>query len=185
MADDDIEAPSKGGGKLKFIIIGVVALLVLGGGAVGGYMFFMADDDAAIEETATDENADGEGTEAEVTEPDAELSEAEMLLEAVYVPMPRPFIFNVPGQRRERLVQISVELMVRGVENDGIARTHIPLIEGTLLSVFSATTAEELSSAEGKRTVKFEATKAVRNALFDVSGKAVVEKVLFTGFVMQ
>lgn len=170
MADEE----DKKGGKGKLIfIIAVVLLLALGGG-VASYFLFMGDDDAA---------ANGDGVIAE------EVIEEEVLdnshLEAMYVGMPRPFTFNVPGQDRERLVQIKVQLLVRGVDNESLARTHIPLIEGTLLQVFSATNAEELSSASGKETLKVASVREVKRALKDITGNEVVEKVLFTGFVMQ
>lgn len=170
MADEE----DKKGGKGKLIfIIAVVLLLALGGG-VASYFLFMGDDDAAV---------NGDGVIAE------EVIEEEVLdnshLEAMYVGMPRPFTFNVPGQDRERLVQIKVQLLVRGVDNESLARTHIPLIEGTLLQVFSATNTEELSSASGKETLKVASVREVKRALKDITGNEVVEKVLFTGFVMQ
>ena len=144
------------------------------GGVVASYFLGMGDDDAAV---------NGDGVIAE------EVIEEEVLdnshLEAMYVGMPRPFTFNVPGQDRERLVQIKVQLLVRGVDNESLARTHIPLIEGTLLQVFSATNTEELSSASGKETLKVASVREVKRALKDITGNEVVEKVLFTGFVMQ
>lgn len=169
MADED----EKKGGKGKLIlIIAVVLILALGGGAAY-YFFFMGDESAAIE---------GEEVVAEeVVEEVVDNSH----LEAMYVGMPRSFTFNVPGQDRERLVQIKVQLLVRGVDNEGLARTHIPLIEGTLLQVFSATNAEELSSASGKETLKVASVREVKRALKEITGNEVVEKVLFTGFVMQ
>lgn len=169
MADED----EKKGGKGKLIlIIAVVLILALGGGAAY-YFLFMGDESAAIE---------GEEVVAEeVVEEVVDNSH----LEAMYVGMPRSFTFNVPGQDRERLVQIKVQLLVRGADNEGLARTHIPLIEGTLLQVFSATNAEELSSASGKETLKVASVREVKRALKEITGNEVVEKVLFTGFVMQ
>ena len=40
---------------------------------------------------------------------------------ALYVAMPRPFVFNVPGSGRDRLVQIKVQLLVRGSDNEELA----------------------------------------------------------------
>jgi flagellar FliL protein len=104
---------------------------------------------------------------------------------ALYVAMPRPFIFNVPGASRDRIVQIKVQLLVRGDDNEETAKKHIPLIEGTLLSVFSMTTADELSTSVGKETLRFTALDKVQAAMMDVEGNKVIERVLFTGFVMQ
>jgi flagellar FliL protein len=104
---------------------------------------------------------------------------------ALYVSMPRPFIFNVPGASKDRLVQIKVQLLVRGSNNEETAKVHIPLIESTLLRTFSASNAEELITVEGKENLKKKALKEVQEALVGVAGSEVVEEVLFTGFVMQ
>jgi len=99
--------------------------------------------------------------------------------------MPRPFVFNVPGANRDRLVQIKVQLLVRGAQNEETAKKHIPLIEGTLLRVFSGTSADELGTSAGKDALKKNALKAVQDELLSIAGRTVVESVLFTGFVMQ
>ena len=99
--------------------------------------------------------------------------------------MPRPFIFNVPGYGRDRLVQIKVQLLVRGAENDTSARKHIPLIEDTLLTVFSNSNAEKLATRIGKDELRTLAQEAVQKALEPIVGQPVIEKVLFIGFVMQ
>jgi len=104
---------------------------------------------------------------------------------ALYVGMPRPFVFIVPGDSRERTVQIKAQLMVRGEESEELAKKHIPLIEGTLHEVFSSTTADRLKTAEGKGQLRELALTEVRSALEEVTGKPVVEQVLFTSLVMQ
>lgn len=104
---------------------------------------------------------------------------------ALYVSMPRPFIFNVPGATKDRLVQIKVQLLVRGSNNEETAKVHIPLIESTLLRTFSTSNAEELITVEGKENLKKKALKEVQEALVGVAGSEVVDEVLFTGFVMQ
>ncbi len=104
---------------------------------------------------------------------------------AYYVALPRPFIFNVPGQNRDRLVQISVQLMVRGGSNDDLARQNIPMIEGVLHRTFSAATAESLQTSEGRLALRDAALNVVRNTLEELTGSPVVEELLFTGFVMQ
>ena len=104
---------------------------------------------------------------------------------ALYVGMPRPFVFIVPGDSRERTVQIKAQLMVRGEESEELAKKHIPLIEGTLHEVFSSTTADRLKTAEGKGQLRELALTEVRSALEEVTGKPIVEQVLFTSLVMQ
>ncbi|MBQ1783402.1 MAG: flagellar basal body-associated protein FliL [Gammaproteobacteria bacterium] len=168
---DDGKAKKK---KLIIIIAVVVAVLALGGG--GAFFFLAGDDPAAVAEGEV--AVDGESAAVpEATGPQAGA--------AIYVAMPRPFIFNVPGSRRERLVQIKVQLLVRGAANDTLARKHIPLIESTLLGVFARTSADVLATIEGKENLRMEALVGVREGLKKLEGKDVVEEVLFTGFVMQ
>ncbi len=61
-------------------------------------------------------------------------------------------MFNVSGGQRDRLVQIKIQLMVRGTADETLAKQNIPLIEGTLLRVFSAATSEQLMTFEGRRS---------------------------------
>ena len=171
-ANLEIEDGSKS--KKKLIIIIAAAVLVIGGAA--GF-FLMSGSDAAPESLADESIVSAE--------PAAKSGDGAKIGSALYVAMPRPFIFNVPGASRDRIVQIKVQLLVRGDVNEEIAKKHIPLIEGTLLSVFSTTTADELGTSEGKETLRVAALDKVQAALTDVEGSKVIERVLFTGFVMQ
>jgi flagellar FliL protein len=104
---------------------------------------------------------------------------------ASYVPMPRPFLFNLPGPDRSRLVEIKVQLMIRGADDDVLTQKHIPLIEDALLTTFSGADVQKLSTQAGKDELRQLALLSVQNTLQSVTGRKVVEKVLFTGFVMQ
>ncbi len=99
--------------------------------------------------------------------------------------MPRPFVFNVAGVQRDRLVQIKIQLQVRGAADETLAKQNIPLIEGTLLRVFSAATAEQLMTFEGKEKLRKDSLEECRRVLKDLVSSPVIEQVLFTGFVMQ
>jgi flagellar FliL protein len=178
MADEDQKLKVEDAGKkrkLIFIVGGAVLVIAL---AVGAYFFFAGSDDTVTPEEA--ETAAAEESSAEEADPEAASTGT-----ALYVAMPRPFIFNVPGRGRDRLVQIKVQLMVRGTDNEAAAKTHIPSIEGALLKVFSTSNADELVTREGKEELRERSVDAVQAKLQEVTGKVVVEKVLFTGFVMQ
>jgi flagellar FliL protein len=172
MADEELEIEEGGKkkGKMMLIII-IVAVLLLGGG--GAYFFLFMGDDPEAEE----------GVEGEVAEQVEQDLPAEG--EAMYVAMPRAFTFNAPGVARERIVQIEVQLMVRGSVNEELAKRHIPRIEGTLLQVFSASNADDLVTDVGKVELKERATAQVRQVMTEMEKTAVVEQVLFTGFVIQ
>lgn len=102
-----------------------------------------------------------------------------------YVPMPRPFVFNVMEGHRDRLVQIKVQLMVKSEANEILARKHIPLLEGALVSVFSAASAQQLRSPKGKVALRESALNALNEATTRLEGRGLIHAVLFTGFVLQ
>jgi flagellar FliL protein len=173
MAEEELKMEEGGKkGKMMIIIIVVVVLLAAGGGA----FFFMGGSDEAMpaegmEQMADNNNAAGAGSTKSGT--------------ALYVAMPRPFVFNVPGTSRDRLVEIKVQLMVRGTDSEEKVKMHIPLVEGTLLSVFSAANADDLVTEAGKIAIRDSALKEVQKKMQEITGNQLVEQVLFTGFVMQ
>lgn len=165
-----LEEETSGGNKnMMIIIIAAVVVILL---AVVGFFMFSGSDDTSESSPET----------APVNAP---VSQVAAIGNAMYVTMPRPFTFNVPGTTRDRLVQIKVQLMVRGDNNHELAKRHIPLIEGTLLKAFSIANADDLATTAGKDALKAKAVKDVQKAVLDIAGSKIVEEVLFTGFVMQ
>ncbi|WNJ94644.1 flagellar basal body-associated protein FliL [Vibrio ruber] len=168
MADENGVAENASGGKKKLliIIIALVVLLLVGGGAA---FFMMGSDD-----------------ESQSAEPEQSVAKVDSNNEPVaYVSLPQPFVFNVTGDKRDRMVQIKVQLMVRGSENENQARYHSPLIESSLLSTFASATVEQLRSPNGRIELRDRATKDIQTALTKAVGQPVIERVLFTDFVMQ
>ncbi|MCX7131772.1 flagellar basal body-associated protein FliL [Aeromonas piscicola] len=171
MADDNeltLKDPAAGK-KKKLIMVVALAVIVLGGGA-GAWLMLSGGDKPAAEAAA-------EGKDAKPKE--------EAVQPSLYVGMPRPFVFNVSGGQRDRLVQIKIQLMVRGAADETLAKQNIPLIEGTLLRVFSAATSEQLMTFEGKEKLRKDSLEECRRVLNDLVSSPVIEQVLFTGFVMQ
>lgn len=168
MADDnDLKIDEKGkSNKKKIIIIAVILILTLAGG--GAAFFFLNSNGAAANLEIADESVNKNVTAT-----------------AYYVAMPRPFVFNIVGLKRERLVQIKVQLMVRGSDNQKLAKANLPLIESTLLQVFSATTEQQLATYQGKELVRSDSLTSVNEILTKYTGVGVIEKILFSGFVMQ
>ncbi|MEJ6077249.1 flagellar basal body-associated protein FliL [Vibrio sp. 1-Bac 57] len=161
---DGENAAPKSKKKLIIIIVAVVVLLAAGG---GGAFFMLSGDDAASDETAAEATT-------ETTEKGAN-----------YVPMPRPFVFNVLEGKRDRTVQIKVQLMVNTKSSEAIIRKHIPLLESTLVSVFGSATIEQLRSPAGKSELRQKALEELNAATTMVEQSALIHTVLFTGFVLQ
>ena len=178
MADEELQVEEGGKKKSKLMLIVIIAVVVIGG-AAGAYFFLFAGSDEPAAEQLPE-------TEAAAAAAPATQGGGAEIGTALYVAMPRPFVFNVPGGGRDRLVQIKVQLLVRGSDNEELVKTHIPLIEGTLLQTFSMSNAEDLVTEAGKIELREQAVSEVKRALEENDiGSNVVERVLFTGFVMQ
>ncbi|MFD2632054.1 flagellar basal body-associated protein FliL [Idiomarina piscisalsi] len=173
-AEQDGEQEAKGGKKKKLILFGVIGLVLISTVVLVLWLF-----------GGNSSNEQASESVPEQTNRNFESASAPEIGNALYVGMPRPFVFIVPGDSRERTVQIKAQLMVRGEKNEELAKKHIPLIEGTLHEVFSSSTADRLKTAEGKGQLRELALTEVRDALQEVTGKPVVEQVLFTSLVMQ
>lgn len=176
MAEEELQM-EEGGKKGKMMLIIIIVVVLIAGGA-GAFFFLGGSDEAAPAEGI-------EGGSAQASGGDVGGMPTANLGTALYVAMPRPFVFNVPGAGRDRLVQIKVQLMVRGSDNEELAKMHIPMIEGTLLRVFSTANADDLVTEAGKVAIKDQSVREVQKAMQDIAGNQVVEQVLFTGFVMQ
>ncbi|MCI2284607.1 flagellar basal body-associated protein FliL [Colwellia sp. MSW7] len=182
MADEkgkEVDLEIESGGKKKKMLIIIIAVVILLAGGGGAYFFLMGDDSAnSTAQTAVDGAATAESTQAGAVE-NAKVGSA------LYVPMPRPFRFNVPGAARDRFVEIRVQLLVRGGDNEESVKMNIPLIESTLLNVFSQANADDLGTSVGKEALKQQSLTAVQLIMKELKGNDTVEQVLFTGFVMQ
>ncbi|MCC2615151.1 flagellar basal body-associated protein FliL [Aestuariibacter halophilus] len=176
MAEEELQMEEGGGKSKKMMIIIIVAVVLVAGGAAA---FFMLGGEEPMAVDASD------GAMAPLEDGAAPAASNAKVGTALYVAMPRPFVFNVPGSGRDRLVQIKVQLMVRGSDNEESAKMHIPMIEGTLLRVFSGANADDLVTEAGKTALRDQSVREVQKAMQEIVGKQVVEQVLFTGFVMQ
>ncbi|EMC9922106.1 flagellar basal body-associated protein FliL [Vibrio parahaemolyticus] len=167
MAEEQLQGADAPKGKSKLLIIIIAVVVLLGGGGAAAFFLMGSDDSAQAAE------AESQQTQAATANPIA------------YVNLPQPFIFNVTGDRRDRLVQIKAQLMVRGSENEQLARYHSPLVESSLLSTFASATVEQLRSPTGRVELRDRASEDIKAALNAAVGKPVIEKVLFTDFVIQ
>lgn len=176
MAEEELQMEESGGKGKLIIIIAIVVVLLAGGAAA---FFLLGGSDEPVPEASADPAA------VESAAQDDSIMASTKVGTALYVAMPRPFVFNVPGSGRDRLVQIKVQLMVRGSDDEETAKMHVPMIEGTLLTVFSSANADDLVTEAGKTALRDQSVREVQKAMQELVGEQVVEQVLFTGFVMQ
>ena len=155
------------GNRKKTIIISLVILLV--SVVIGGGIWFFTAPSA----------------EAKAAEVGSTSTQSPLKMSAYYIVLPEPFIFNVSGKERDRVVQIKVQLMVRGEQNEALAKKHVPLVESVLLQTFAAATVEQLRQPQGREQLRQQALTTVQATMNKMTNMPVVERVLFTGFVMQ
>lgn len=170
MAEQQNEELSPQAGSKKKLIIIIAAACVLLTTVIASYFLFVATDNETGAEQIGQEAAEGENSETEST---------------TYVAMPRPFVFNVQDGKRDRLVQIRVQLMVRSNADSLLVRKHIPLLEGILVRVFGTATIAQLRSPIGKGELRSYALAALNEGTLKFENKALIHAVLFTGFVLQ
>lgn len=176
MAEENAEAQPEnaGGGKKKLIILVVVGLLLVGL-SVGGTLValkFLGGDDAAP-------------TDAEVAAEAAAAEEETRSLPAIYYPLKPTIIVNFNARGRQRFLQADVSLMVREDDVVSAIEEHSTMLQHGLLMLFSGQDYSELQTAEGKELLRQQALEEVQRLLEQEIGKAGIEQVLFTNFVMQ
>ena len=164
MADEEIQEEGKKGGKLKWIIIGVVLLAILGAGGYFGYTMFLAP-------------KDGE-TMAEETPP--EEVEALETLEGTLVPLP-VFLVNLADPLGRRYLKLGMEVEVRDAEVQANLSKYEAKIKDSLLLYLSSQTHESLATIDAKLQLKQE----VADRLTQILGKGSVLRVYITEMVIQ
>ena len=152
-------------GKLKLIILVVVALLLAVGLSVGATWFFMhtpQSEPVAVAETAV------AGKQA-----------------AVFEPLLPAFVSNYNQNGRQRYMQVSITLMSRNQADLEALKVHMPVIRNNLVMLFSGQDFATLASPVGQEMLRQKATASVQEVAQKELGKVAIEQLLFTNFVLQ
>jgi len=175
MAEETTEAVDEEGvkkkpGKLKLILIivaGVILAALIGGGAT---MFLMSGSD---------------------TEPVAEDAKPAKPAQAIYTKIRTLegspyFTVVVPSaDGRTHYMQLYVEAKSRDDEVATALTKHMPKIVSVLNQLFSQQSFDKLRTPEGKVMLQQAALAGIQGVMQEKIGKPGVEKILFTGFIMQ
>ena len=106
MAEEQPQGADAPKGKSKLLIIIIAVVVLLGGGGAAAF-FLMGSSEP--EQAAVEQDAQAVAAANPIA----------------YVNIAQPFVFNVTGDSRDRLVQIKAQLMVRGSET--VSYTHLTL----------------------------------------------------------
>nr|WP_180202845.1 flagellar basal body-associated protein FliL [Pseudomonas sp. SbOxS1]NYU02387.1 flagellar basal body-associated protein FliL [Pseudomonas sp. SbOxS1] len=151
-------------GKLKLIILIVVALLLAIGLSVGATWYFMhsASKPAVVAETTP------VGKQP-----------------AVFEPMAPAFVTNYNQGGRQRYMQVSITMLARNQADLDALKVHMPVIRNNLVMLFSGQDFATLASPVGQEMLRQKATASVQEVAQKELGKVVIEQLLFTNFVLQ
>jgi flagellar FliL protein len=161
----DNEQPAARGGAMKLVIIGVLALVLIGGGGVAAYLFLFKGDAAPAAQ--------------------AETPKAPERKEALYMELKPPFVVNFEDQHRVRFMQVTVALMSREQAVLDAVDRHMPLIRNDLVMLLSSRPYEAINTREGKEALRAQAEQEVNQVLEQETGRGGVEALYFTSFVVQ
>ncbi|HBP49491.1 flagellar basal body-associated protein FliL [Pseudomonas sp. FSL R10-0056] len=150
-------------GKLKLIILIVVAVLLAIGLSVGATWYFM------------------HSPKSEAV-PQADVN---VKLPALYEPMAPAFVVNFNANGRQRYMQVSVTLQARDPADLKALMVHIPVIRNNLVMLFSGQAFDDLATPVGQEILRQKTTASVQEVAQKELGKVVIDQALFTNFVLQ
>lgn len=159
---------SKTWDKVKKILLIVLVLLLVVGLSVGGTWFFL-----------------GHGSGKKESAEDAESATTQDKQPAIYEELEPAFVVNFTQNGRARYMQVSVALMVRDQAALDALKVHMPVLRNNLVMLFSSQDFSSLMTPIGKELLRQQATSSVQELAQKEIGKLVVERVLFTNFVLQ
>jgi len=152
-------------GKLKLILLLVVALLLAVGLSVGATWFIMHKSEAA---------------------PATDSALANVKPAAIYEPLAPAFVVNFNQNGRQRYMQVSITLQGRNQADIDALKVHMPVIRNNLVMMFSGQGFDTLaSSSVGQEMLRQKATAVVQEVAQKEVGKPVIDQLLFTNFVLQ
>ena len=150
-------------GKLKLIILIVVAVLLAIGLSVGATWYFMHSPKSE----------------------DVPQADVNVKLPALYEPMAPAFVVNFNANGRQRYMQVSVTLQARDPADLKALMVHLPVIRNNLVMLFSGQTFDDLATPVGQEILRQKTTASVQEVAQKELGKVVIDQALFTNFVLQ
>ncbi|MCK5640316.1 MAG: flagellar basal body-associated FliL family protein [Gammaproteobacteria bacterium] len=105
---------------------------------------------------------------------------------AIYHPLEPAFVVNLNTQgKRQRFLQISIQLMTYDPEIVKIIEFHDPAIRHTLLMLFSNQDVAYVQSATGREELRVKALEDLQELFTEISGKPGIEAIYITDYVIQ
>jgi flagellar FliL protein len=163
-SETPIEAAAGGTGRRKLLIIGGIALVVLGIGAGAAFYFLRA---------------------APAEAPAEESSAAPAHKVAIYLNLRPDFIVNSTAVGQRRYLQTNIVVMARDQLVIDAVNTHAPVIRSAIVNLLADQDFMVLQTDAGKQALREQMRAAIDTVLKKEANLSGVEAVLFNSFVMQ
>lgn len=175
--DSGDESGAAAGKKKKLILLAVIAVVLLAvcGGGTFAAMHFLGGDQAAP--VAADEHGAGAEGEGEGAEPQHAA--------LIYFPFDPPFLTNFVVNGRPRYLQLSLTVASRDQATVDAVQKHLPLLRNRIVLLLSGEQFDQLRMRAGREALQGKLLAAIKEILEKEGGKADVDNLLFTNFVMQ
>lgn len=168
MEDIQDAAPPKGG-MTKMLLLGGIAVLLLGAGIAAGPAI-----QNMLSPPADAEAEDGEAPAAEPTAPE------------IYQGLHPALVVNFRDAAGEpHFMQIEMEVMARDQDTINAVREHTPLIRNNLILLYGSVRYEEITTRAGKEQMLADGLEEIRKIMADRITTPNVEALYFTSLIIQ
>lgn len=128
-------------------------------------------------DASADEGADGEA--------DGKAVKFDPKKPPLFLAIDPPLIVNLQDEGKVRFLQVGIEFMSRDQAVIDAVTTHMPVVRNNLLMLLGGQTVDTLTGREGKEALRKQALTEVQSILRKNTGKAGLEDLYFTSFVVQ
>ena len=106
--------------------------------------------------------------------------------EAKYFELSPPFVVNLQDTgKRIRFLQARIQILAYGNAKIEMVKSHDAAVRDSLITLLSAQTREDISTAKKKKALQEKALKTVQKVLKEETGRNQIEGLYFTSFVVQ
>lgn len=102
-----------------------------------------------------------------------------------YVDLEPAFTMNFGDPRRSRYMQASITLRVRDTAAALEVTQHSDAIRHTIIMLFSRQPEEKIRTSAGRDEILVQALRELQDLMVKETGSPMIDRVLFTGFVLQ
>lgn len=190
------KAPLNTTNLLLMVVLGVLALLIVGG-VIGGILLYRStsnhtpaaqaqNGDAVPAAEGADKDKGDKAKEGEKKKDSEKKKDDKPKGPAIYVTLEPPFVVNFKAGKPAKFLQVSMEIMTRAPEAAQILKENNPLLRNDLLMLFGGQEYDDVATPDGREALRAHALDTARGVVKKEGGKPTdIEAVYFTSLVMQ